>query len=201
MPSASSSTHSSAPARCRRFGLPLLAGVAGGEERLNEPLRELQRLDLVRQHRRWPQPEFRFKHVLIQEAVYRTIVGPERRRLHREAALWLESRAESGDDALALLAHHWLAAEDEDKAVAYLTRAGDKARQEYALDEAIGYYRELLPILERRGANREMALVLFKLALALHMSLRFREANDVYQRAFPLWSAPEPPREPPTAVL
>src|SRR5206468_3965987 len=100
-----------------------------------------------------------------------------------------------------LLAHHWLAAEDENKAVAYLALAGDRARQEYALDEAVGYYRELLPILERRGANREMALVLFKLALALHMSLRFREANDVYQRAFSLWSAPEPPAVPPTAVL
>jgi oligopeptide transport system substrate-binding protein len=74
-------------------------------------------------------------------------------------------------------------------------------RQEYALDEAVGYYRELLPILERRGANREMALVLFKLALALHMSLRFREANDAYQRAFPLWSAPQLPEVPPTAVI
>jgi ABC-type oligopeptide transport system substrate-binding subunit/class 3 adenylate cyclase len=177
----------------RSFGLPLLAGVAGGEERLNEPLRELQRLDLVRQHRRWPQPEFRFKHVLIQEAVYRTIVGPERRRLHREAALWLESRAESGDDTLALLAHHWLAAEDEAKAVDYLTRAGDKARQEYALDEAIGHYRELLPLLERRGESQAVALVLFKLALALHTSMRFAEANDTYQRAFSQWAPEDAP--------
>jgi ABC-type oligopeptide transport system substrate-binding subunit/class 3 adenylate cyclase len=174
----------------RSFGLPLLAGVAGGEERLSEPLRELQRLDLVRQHRRWPQPEFRFKHVLIQEAVYRTIVGPERRRLHREAALWLEGRAEPADDALALLAHHWLAAEDEAKAVDYLTRAGDKARQEYALDEAIGHYRDLLPLLERRGESQAVALVLFKLALALHTSMRFAEANETYQQAFARW-APE----------
>ena len=55
-----------------------------------------------------------------------------------------------------LLAHHWLAADDEDKAVAYLTRAGDRARQEYALDEAIAHYRELLPILgaARRARTR-----------------------------------------------
>lgn len=177
----------------RSFSLPLLAGVAGGEERLREPLRELQRLDLVRQHRRWPQPEFRFKHVLIQEAVYRTIVGPERRRLHRDAAVWLENRLESGDDALALLAHHWLAAEDEGKAVAYLTRAGDKARQEHALDEAIGHYRELLPLLERRGETQAVALVLFKLALALHTSMRFAEANEIYQRAFEQWELRQAP--------
>ena len=175
----------------RSFGLSLLAGVAG--EDLREPLRELQRLDLIRQSRRWPQPEFRFKHVLIQEAVYRTIVGDERRRLHREAAQWLEERTDAADDTLALLAHHWLAAKDEAKAADYLTRAGDKARQEYALDEAIGHYNELLPLLERRGETQAMALVLFKLALALHMSMRFAEANATYQRAFDLWSAPTPP--------
>ena len=40
-----------------------------------------------------------------------------------------------------------------------------------------------------------MALVLFKLALALHTSMRFTEANETYQRAFALWVAPEPPSE------
>ena len=176
----------------RSFGLSLLAGVAGGEERTRESLRELQRLDLVRQSRRWPQPEFRFKHVLIQEAVYRTMVTTERRRLHREAAQWLESR-EGAEDSLALLAHHWLAAADEEKAAHYLMRAGDNARQEYALDEAIDHYRELLPLLEQRGESRGVALVLFKLALALHTSMRFAEANEIYQRAFEQWELREAP--------
>src|SRR5213075_2386188 len=85
-----------------------------------------------------------------------------------------------------------LAAENEDKAVDYLARAGDKARQEYALDEAIEHYRDLLPLLERRGERQEIALVLFKLALALHTSLRFAEANETYQRAFGHWTPPEP---------
>jgi ABC-type oligopeptide transport system substrate-binding subunit/class 3 adenylate cyclase len=185
----------------RSFGLSHLEAVADDGD-IGRALVELQRLDLVREGRRWPEPEYRFKHVLIQEAAYRTLVTERRGALHRRAATWLEARYAGREDEVAgLLAHHWLAAADEDKAVAYLARAGDRARQEYALDEAVGYYRELLPILERRGATREMALVLFKLALALHMSLRFREANDAYQRAFPLWSAPEPPAVPPTAVL
>src|SRR5205085_3050538 len=101
-------------------------------------------------------------------------------------------RDEGGDEVLGLLAHHWLAAADEEKAIDYLTRAGDKARQEYALDEAIEHYRDLLPLLERRGETREVALVLFKLALALHTSLRFAEANETYRRAFEHWTPPEP---------
>jgi ABC-type oligopeptide transport system substrate-binding subunit/class 3 adenylate cyclase len=177
----------------RQFGLPLLSGVTRDSADLRDSLRELQRLDLLRESRRWPQPEFRFKHVLIQETVYRTMVGSERRALHREAAEWLEQRRdEGGDEVLGLLAYHWLATEDEDKAIHYLTRAGDKARQDYALDEAIGYYEQLLPLLERRGESQAVALVLFKLALALHTSLRFAEANAAYQRAFDHWQPPDP---------
>ncbi len=139
----------------RQFGLPLLEAVTGGNGSVERSLSELQRLDLLRESRRWPEPEFRFKHALIQEAAYRTLVGQERTRLHRKAADWLEdSYAGREDEVAGLLAHHWLAAEDEDKAVTYLTRAGDRARQDYALDEAIGHYRELLPILERRGEPR-----------------------------------------------
>ena len=174
----------------RQFGLPLLEAVSGDGE-VGSSLLELQRLDLVREGRRWPEPEYRFKHVLIQEAAYRTLVSEERTRLHRKAADWLESQYAGREDEVAgLLAHHWLAAEDEDKAVQFLTRAGDGARQDYALDEAIGYYRELVPILERRGERQEVAIVLFKLALALHMSLRFGEANETYQRAFSFWTPP-----------
>jgi class 3 adenylate cyclase len=61
----------------RQFGLSWLEGVAGPAEDLHGTLQELQRLDLLREGRRWPQPEFRFKHVLIQEAAYRTILVGE----------------------------------------------------------------------------------------------------------------------------
>ncbi|GAB3060230.1 ABC transporter substrate-binding protein [Intrasporangium mesophilum] len=176
----------------RQFGLPLLEGVADREPaEVRAALAELQRLDLVREVRRWPEPEFRFKHALIQDAAYRTLVHEERNRLHRRAAEWLGRQYAGREDEVAgLLAHHWLGAEDEDRAAAYLARAGDRARQEYALDEAIAHYRELLPILERRGERREIALVLFKLALALHMALRFAEANRAYQLAFDRWDPP-----------
>src|SRR2546423_306875 len=70
----------------RRFGLPLLEGVADVNGGLSESLHELQRLDLVREARRWPQPEYRFKHALIQEAAYRTLLASQRGRLHRKAA-------------------------------------------------------------------------------------------------------------------
>jgi ABC-type oligopeptide transport system substrate-binding subunit/class 3 adenylate cyclase len=186
----------------RRFPLSLLEGVLDTDGPLREALHDLQRLDLIREGRRWPEPEYRFKHALIQEAAYRTLLSGPRTRLHRRAAEWLQQRYEDNEEeVLGLLAHHWLAADDDEKAVGYLTRAGDRARQEYALDEAIEHYRELLPLLERRGERREIALVLFKLALALHTSLRFSEANLAYQRAFEHWTLPAPSTGPATATL
>ena len=181
----------------RHFGLPLLEGVLESANHLDDALHELQRLDLLRTSRRWPELELRFKHVLIQETAYRTLLAEPRRRLHRLAAEWLERRhAGNQDEVLGLLAHHWLGAEDGDKAVTYLVRAGDRARAEWALDEAVAHYRTLVPLLERRGERQEVALVLFKLGLALHTALRFAEANTAYGRAFELWHPPAPCLDP-----
>ena len=187
----------------RQFQLEMLEAIADRDDiDVRATLAELQRLDLVREARRWPEPEYRFKHALIQEAAYRTLVRPDRERLHRAAARYLERQAtERQHEDPGVLAHHWLGAADEDKAVAYLVRAGDLARQEYALDEAVGHYLQLLPRLERRGERQELALASFKLALALHMSLRFAEANRAYQRGFEYWTPPPNPEEAPSAQL
>jgi ABC-type transport system substrate-binding protein/class 3 adenylate cyclase len=171
----------------RRFGLDLLSAVLGGIDPV-QPLRELQRLDLVREERRWPEPEYRFKHALIQEGAYRSLVRADRRALHARAAEWLERRYAGGlEEVYGLLAHHWLRAEDDDAAVRYLALAGDRARRNWALDEAIEYDGQLVELLERRGDAPGAAAVLFKLALALHTSMRFEEANRAYGRAFAMW--------------
>ena len=64
-----------------------------------------------------------FNHVLTREVAYGLMTGDQRRGLHRSLATFYES---SGDDLEYLyptLAHHWLQAEDDDKAVSYLTLA------------------------------------------------------------------------------
>ncbi len=185
----------------RRFGLALLSGIVSDGTDVSTALRELQRLDLVREERRWPEPEYRFKHALIQEGAYRTMVSERREALHTRAASWLEQRhAEALEEVYGLLAHHWLAAKDDDRAARYLALAADRASRNWALDEAIDHYTGLLDLLERRGATRDAAEVLFKLALALHTSMRFAEANRAYQRAFALWQ-PVAGRHPATETL
>jgi class 3 adenylate cyclase len=155
----------------RTFGLPLLHQVVGQEAVVMDGLRNLQRLGLVDEARRWPRAEYRFKHALIQEAAYRTIPTERRVSVHRTAAAWLAAH-EGREQEAGLLARHWLAAGDEEQAIPWLLRAGDQARREHALDEAIEHYQSLLALLERRGEKRSVALTLFKLGQALHTALR-----------------------------
>ena len=109
------------------------------------------------------------------------------------------ARAGREDEVAGLLAHHWLGADDEDKAIHYLTRAGDRARQEYALDEAIAHYRELLPLLERRGERqRDRARAVQARARAAHVAAVRARRTTTYQRAFDFWTPPAAPPEPPT---
>jgi oligopeptide transport system substrate-binding protein len=173
----------------RTFGLPLLHEVVGQERAVMDGLRDLQRLGLVDEARRWPQAEYRFKHALIQEAAYRTIPAERRVSVHRTAAAWLTAH-EGIEQEAGLLARHWLAAGEEEQAIPWLLRAGDEARREHALDEAIEHYRSLLVLLSRRGEKRSVALTLFKLGQALHSALRFAEANETFERAFTNWEVP-----------
>ena len=101
-----------------------------------------------------------------------------------------------------MLAHHWLGASDEDKAVAYLIRAGDLARQEYALDEADRLTTgSCCPCSSVAASDRRWPSASFKLALALHMSLRFAEANVRTSGRSPSGRRPTAPAESPPEVL
>src|SRR5262249_5838812 len=130
----------------------------------------------------------------IQETAYRTLLAEQRTSLHRRAAVWLEGAYAGRDtEALGLRPYQWVRAAGEEEAVHDPLRDGDQAGHVASPQSPTEHYRDLLPLLERRGERQDIALVLFKLALALHTSLRFAEANEAYQRAFDHWTPPEPP--------
>lgn len=187
----------------RSFGLLELQAVSELDAAaVRDAVHHLLRLDLIREERRWPDPIYRFKHALIQETAYRTLVATRRAPLHRRAAEWFEAaHAGSPERFYGLLAHHFGAANDTERTMHYLRLAADHARDEWALDEAIQHYADLVPLLERAGRTQETAGLLFELGTMLHLAMRYREANEVWQRAFRASSpAPATPATP-TATL
>ncbi|HET7677815.1 MAG TPA: AAA family ATPase [Candidatus Limnocylindrales bacterium] len=137
----------------RRFGLPLLQAVlgeTGGAGAPSPALRDLLRLDLVREERRWPEPEYRFKHLLIQETVYRTLLRSQRRDLHRTAARAIE-RLFAGrlDEHYGVLARHYRRADDVSEALRYAGMAAEAASRVYARSEAMEHYATALELAGR----------------------------------------------------
>ena len=97
---------------------------------------------------------FRFAHALIQHTLYEDISPSRRHRAHQRVAETLENRSTTDDAAtLAELAHHWVAATrpaDLDRALGYVRRAGDAARDALAPDDAIRWYQQALDLLARQ---------------------------------------------------
>jgi ABC-type transport system substrate-binding protein/class 3 adenylate cyclase len=174
----------------RTFGTPLLEQIVP-PERLRPALSELQRLDLVVEERRRPAPEYRFRHGLVQEAAYASLLDQRRRDLHRIVGTALEElHGHELSEAYGLLARHFAEADEPKKAARYLLEAGDAARAVYADEEAIAHYRRALSFLDRLGDAGRARSVLFKIALAHHLAFDFEAANEAWAEAF---TRPEPP--------
>lgn len=96
-------------------------------------LTELERIEPVRVHA--------FRHALIQEVAYQSMLYARRRELHGRIGAYLEQRhAGDLDDYYGLLAHHYRLSDQREKAIEYLWRAGQAAQAVYANDEAIQHF-------------------------------------------------------------
>jgi ABC-type transport system substrate-binding protein/class 3 adenylate cyclase/tetratricopeptide (TPR) repeat protein len=168
----------------RTFGIPLLERLVERGQLL-PALTDLQRLDLIYEKSRRPNPEYRFRHGLVQEVAYSSLVESKRRKLHKRVGEALEDiYQESPEEAYALLARHFSEAEDPEKAVEYLLKAGDAARGIYADREALEHYRKARTFLARTGDERRARDTLFKMALTYHLAFDFEHAEEMYDEAF-----------------
>jgi ABC-type transport system substrate-binding protein/class 3 adenylate cyclase len=168
----------------RTFGVQLLEKLVPREQ-LMPALTELQRLDLIYEKSRRPNPEYRFRHGLVQEVAYSSLVDSKRKKLHMRVGEALEEiYTESPEEAYALLARHFSEAEEPEKAVDYLLKAGDQARAFYADREALEHYRKARSFLALTGDERRARDTLFKMALTYHLAFDFEHAEEMYDEAF-----------------
>lgn len=129
-----------------------------------------------------------FRHPLVQETVYASLLSATRSGLHRSAGDALEQMTDAAvADRLALLALHFGRSDDRDRAVRYLCAAGDRARILYLNREAIHYYEDALGRLGNAGADRDMrAEVLASLGAALGVLAEDEPAMDNLRAAVEL---------------
>jgi adenylate cyclase len=134
-----------------------------------------------------------FRHPLVQETVYASLLSGTRTSLHRVAGDALEGMSdEAVADRLALLALHFGRGDDAERAVQYLCAAGDRARLLYLNREAIHYYEDAIGRLGTAVANRpRRAEVLAALGSALEVLSEDEAAMDNLRAAVDLEQRPD----------
>jgi adenylate cyclase len=125
----------------RRLRLTLLQGVAGGRDVAGAVEQLVERGFLERRaDGEKEEPALVFRHALIQDAAYERLLRRQRRELHRRVAETAEALYGAGDDTIDLLARHLYLGGAGEKAVAYLRRAGARAKRLFANEEAILHF-------------------------------------------------------------
>ena len=106
-----------------------------------EELGRLEASGLIQIAALQPELEYLFRHALVQEAAYASLLKQDRRALHRAAAEAILAQHPDRELELAsVLALHFEHAGDNSRAAEYLLMAGDHALERFASREAIGFF-------------------------------------------------------------
>jgi predicted ATPase len=141
----------------REFSYELLAAVAAVEEpTLQAELAKLVKAEVLYPKGRPPRCQYTFKHALIEDAAYNSLVKARRQHFHRRIAEVLEARfPQTVETQPELLAHHFTEAGQADRGVGYWLKAGRRSRARSADSEAIGHLTRGLAVLETLEESRE----------------------------------------------
>jgi peptide/nickel transport system substrate-binding protein/oligopeptide transport system substrate-binding protein len=172
----------------------VLHSLATGEQQLSENLGILEKEEYI-----LPDDPtdlglaYTFRHILIQESAYSTLLYERRRAYHRQVAEALERLfpAQVGEQA-GFLSYHYERAGDLDQAIYYYLEAADQARLLYAHDEAEALYHKVLMLLTQQkavGVEPDpdlQAKTYLKIAQVRANALDFEGAQAFYEQAFEL---------------
>jgi class 3 adenylate cyclase/tetratricopeptide (TPR) repeat protein len=186
----------------RQFSHELITAVAQmPSAHLDEALAQLVGAELIYRRGTPPDAEYTFKHALVQDAAYGTLLRSRRQQLHARIAMTLEDRfPEMVAGQPALLAHHCEEAGLTEKAVDYWLAAGRQASGRSAGAEAGALLRRGLALTPALPDDDERQQREFDLQVALAQALIIsrgwgpREVSEAYDRARALASTLNRPR-------
>jgi predicted ATPase len=158
----------------RFFAYPLLQAVSQVDEvTLQRELGRLVEAEIVYQRGVPPQSTYVFKHALIQDAAYESLLKSTRQQYHQSIAQVLEAQfSETAEAQPELLAHHFTEAGVTEKAVGYWHKAGQRAASERSAHvEAIAHLRQGLALLQTLPKTPDRVQREVDLLIALGASL------------------------------
>lgn len=174
----------------RRFDPGLLSQVVAGAGDTGAALQRLEALDIV-----YPEgktSDYMFKHVLLRDTVYQSLLADRRSNLHLAIAEALEHRnANQLPEAAELLAYHFSQTPRADLAFKYNALAGVKSLGVFSHDQANQYFAVALALYERDAgcaSDEAFAEFLGNYALCLNISLDVMTMIELAPRVRPILS-------------
>src|SRR4029434_10258559 len=175
----------------RQFSYAVLRAVSQVDEGLlQQELGRLVEAEIVYQRGAPPQSTYVFKHALIQDVAYQSLLKSTRPQYHQRIAQVLaEQFPETAETQPELLAHHYTAAGLSEHAIGYWQRAGRKAYERSANVEAISHLTQVLALLTTlpdtpARAQQELDLqITLAQALSATKSHGAPEVEQTYARA------------------
>src|SRR5262249_40418910 len=149
----------------REFAYDLLQAVAPVDETaLQQGLAQLVDAELVYQRGLPPRSRYLFKHALIQDTAYQSLLRSTRQQYHQRIAQVLVAHfPEIAETQPELVAHHYTEAGLAEQAIGYWQQAGQQASERSANLEAVSHFTtgiELLTTLPETPAHTQQALTL-----------------------------------------
>ena len=139
----------------RDFTYALLRVVGGADDpALQSALDRLADADLLVAEDTGPEANYRFKHALIQDAAYDSLLKSRRQALHRRAAEVLRDEPERAAAEPEVIAHHFTEAGFDDHAIEWWARAGDQALRRSAFQEAIAHLSRAIAMADKAEGGR-----------------------------------------------
>src|SRR5215469_9264273 len=141
----------------REFSYPLVrALVARDETALKHGLDQLEQAGLVFRRGEPPDAVYSFKHALVRDAAYESLLKSRRHQLHGQIARALEERfAAIVASQPEIVAHHFTEAGLVDAAIEYWLKAGAKAYSLYANEDAVRFFERALTLLKKLPETRD----------------------------------------------
>jgi tetratricopeptide (TPR) repeat protein len=179
----------------RHFSHELIAAVASlTRVDLDAALERLTVSGLISRRGAPPDATYSFKHALVQDAAYATLLRSRRRQLHASIAKVLVERFPTMVESLPeVVAHHFTEAGLASEAIGYWRKAGQLASARSANREAVRFFEQALAVLEALPESQSTLGQAFEIRLELRSVLqqlgevrrlleRLREAETLAER-------------------
>lgn len=172
----------------RKFDPGLLSMVVAPDCEIGAALQRMQALDIV--HRKANSSDYMFKHVLLHNTVYHSLLAERLSELHLAIAGALEERnANRLPEEAETLAHHYAQTSRSDQAFQYSVLAGLKSLGVFSHDQANRYFATALALYEKDpdcADDASFAAFLGNYAMCSNISLDVMTMIDLAPRIRPI---------------